>query len=215
MKIIWLLFASILAVSAVPGAFAQDSVQHLQDLIGIRGIDGDNRMEQRGYHRVRTDQSGDDYYSYFRDNRSGRCISIRISQGNYASIVSTPDFDCREGNQGGGSGGGSGGDQVQRDKFTSICGVVADDQPYRYRCEAVDVYQDNRLTKTVLQYPDLKIILLWHGRNSVTVRMEGMHDQETRYSTSEGETSLRFSDKTYFYISNKDAARPEVGNFRN
>ncbi|OEU81027.1 MAG: hypothetical protein BA873_16515 [Desulfobulbaceae bacterium C00003063] len=70
------------------------------------------------------------------------------------------------------------------------------------------------MTKTVLHYPDLKIKLLWHGRNSVTVRMEGMHDQETRYSTSESETSFRLSDKTYFYISNKDAARREIGDFR-
>ncbi len=66
----------------------------------------------------------------------------------------------------------------------------------------------------VLHYPDLKIKLLCHGRNGVTVRMEGMHDQETRYSTSEGETSFLFSDKTYFYISNRDATRREVENFR-
>ncbi len=120
MKIKWILFVSILVMSAASGAFAQDSVRHLQDLIGIRGIDGDNRMEQRGYQRLRTDQSGNDYYSYWRDNRSGSCISIRISQGNYASIVSTPDFDCQQGNQ----GGGSAGDQSQRDTFTTICGVA-------------------------------------------------------------------------------------------
>ena len=49
----------------------------------------------------------------------------------------------------------------------------------------------------VLHYPDLKIKLLCHGRNGATVRMEGMHDQETRY-----------------YISNRDATRREVENFR-
>jgi hypothetical protein len=35
-----------------------------------------------------------------------------------------------------------------------------------------------------------------------------------RYSSYEGETNFQFGDKTYFYISNKDAARMEVQNFR-
>ena len=187
-----LIFASFLAIFAVPGAFAQDSVRHLQDLIGVRGVDGDNQMERLGYHRLRTDKSGNDFYS---------------SEGFIASIVNTPDFDCQ-------GDGGPTGDQSQSDKFTTVCGVVVDCRSYRYRCEVVDVYKGIQLTKTVLHYPDLKIKLLWHGRNSVTVRMEGMHDQETRYSTSESETSFRLSDKTYFYISNKDAARREIGDFR-
>ena len=101
MKIKGLIFASILAISAASGVCAQDSVQHLQDLIGVRGVDGDNQMEQRGYHRLRTDKSGNDFYSYWRDNRSGSCISIRISQGFIASIVNTPAFDCQGDNQGG------------------------------------------------------------------------------------------------------------------
>ena len=202
-----LIFASFLAIFAVPGAFAQDSVRHLQDLIGVRGVDGDNQMERLGYHRLRTDKSGNDFYSYWRDNRTGGCVNVRISEGFIASIVNTPDFDCQ-------GDGGPTGDQSQSDKFTTVCGVVVDCRSYRYRCEVVDVYKGIQLTKTVLHYPDLKIKLLWHGRNSVTVRMEGMHDQETRYSTSESETSFRLSDKTYFYISNKDAARREIGDFR-
>lgn len=202
-----LIFASFLAIFAVPGAFAQDSVRHLQDLIGVRGVDGDNQMERLGYHRLRTDKSGNDFYSYWRDNRTGGCVNVRISEGFIASIVNTPDFDCQ-------GDGGPTGDQSQSDKFTTVCGVVVDGRSYRYRCEVVDVYKGIQLTKTVLHYPDLKIKLLWHGRNSVTVRMEGMHDQETRYSTSESETSFRLSDKTYFYISNKDAARREIGDFR-
>ncbi|MBW1749865.1 MAG: hypothetical protein JRJ37_04040 [Deltaproteobacteria bacterium] len=211
MKIKGILFVSILAMFAASGAFAQDSVRHLQDLIGVRGVDGDNQMERLGYHRLRTDKSGNDFYSYWRDKRTGGCVNVRISEGFIASIVNTPDFDCQGGNQGDGSNVA----QEQRDKFSTVCGVAVDGQPYRYRCEVVDVYKGSQLTKTVLHYPDLKIKLLWHGRNSVTVRMEGMHDQETRYSTSEGETRFRFSDKTYFYISNKDAARREVDNFRN
>ena len=211
MTIKGILFVSILAMFAASGAFAQNSVRHLQDLIGVRGVDGDNQMERLGYHRFRTDKSGNDFYSYWRNNRTRSCVNVRISEGFIASIINTPNFDCRGGNQGDGSEVA----QEQRDKFSTVCGVAVDGQSYRYRCEVVDVYKGSQLTKTVLHYPDLKIKLLWHGRNSVTVRIERMHDQETRYSTSEGETSFRLSDKTYFYISNKDAARREFGNFRN
>jgi len=35
-----------------------------------------------------------------------------------------------------------------------------------------------------------------------------------RYSISEGETDIHYEDKTYFYISNKDAARMEVQHFQ-
>ena len=51
--------------------------------------------------------------------------------------------------------------------------------------------------------------------NEVVLHFEGMNPQDARYSRSEGETDFQFEDKTYFYISNKDAARMEVQNFRN
>jgi opacity protein-like surface antigen len=210
MKIKGILLASILAMSAVSGAYAQDSVRHLQDLIGARGGNGEYQMEQRGYRWVRTDKSSGDAYSYWRDNRSGRCVSIRTSQGRYASIVNTPDFDCQGGNEVDGSNVA----QEQGDKFSTVCGVAVNGQSYRYRCEVVDIYKGNRLTKTVLHYPDQTLKLLWHGRNSVTVRVKGLADREARYSSSEGETNFRMDSKTYFFISNKDAARREVENFR-
>ncbi len=211
MKIKGIFFASILAMSAVSGASAQDPVRHLQDLIGARGGDGEYQMEQRGYNWVRTDKSGGDAYSYWRDNRSGRCVTIRTSQGRYASIVSSHDFDCQESNQGGESNVSQG----ERDKFQTVCGVVADGQSYSYKCEIVDIYEGNQLIKTMLHYPDQKLKLIWHGRNSVTVRVKGLADREARYSTSEGETNFRMDNKTYFFISDKDAARLDVEHFRN
>ncbi len=209
MKIKGIFFVSFMTLSTISGAYAQDSLQHLQDLIGARGRDGEYQMEKRGYHWMRTAKSNGDAYSYWRDNRSGRCVSVCTSQGRYISIVDTPDFDCQVGKQ----GGGSGGDSEQGDKFSTVCGVAVNDQLYSYRCEAVDVYQGNRLIHTVLHYPDQTLKLLWHGPNSATVRMQGLYDQEIRYSSSEGETRFRISDKTYFYISNKEAASREVQGF--
>jgi hypothetical protein len=52
-------------------------------------------MERRGYHWVRTEKSGGDAYSYWRENENGQCVVVRTSNGRYASIVYSSDFDCR------------------------------------------------------------------------------------------------------------------------
>ena len=53
-----------------------------------------------------------------------------------------------------------------------------------------------------------------HGGNKSGVHVEGMKTREARYSTSEGETSWNVDGMEYFYVSNKNAARREVENFR-
>ncbi|MEA3548178.1 MAG: hypothetical protein U9R66_11015 [Thermodesulfobacteriota bacterium] len=122
----------------------------------------------------------------------------------------TSDFDCKQGSQ-----GGKEQKNEQGDKFETICGVMVDGQSYRYRCKVVDIYRENRKIKTVLHFPDQTMKLEWQPHNEVLIRQEGMQDQYTRYSTSEGETNFRLERNTYFYISNKDAARREVDNFSN
>ena len=81
--------------SSSASASQQGSVSSLEDLIGARGRSGEEQMEQRGYTWVRTDKSGGSAYSYWREQRSGQCVSVRTTEGRYASIVYTPDFDCR------------------------------------------------------------------------------------------------------------------------
>lgn len=87
---------------------AQDRVPNLQDLIGARGGDGEYQMKQRGYTYVRTDKSGGSAYSYWREYRSNRCVTVRTSDGRYQSIVYAPDMDC-DGNRSGGDSWGGGG----------------------------------------------------------------------------------------------------------
>ena len=43
---------------------------------------------------------------------------------------------------------------------------------------------------------------------------EGMKPQQTTYNTSEGSTQFVFEDKTYFYISDRHAAKMEVRDLR-
>ncbi len=87
-----------------PGAdYGQGQVPNLQDLIGAKGRDAERQMEHRGYRWIRTDKSGYSAYSYWRDNRSRQCIAVRTTQGRYASIMYTPNFDCNQGGQNNGN----------------------------------------------------------------------------------------------------------------
>jgi hypothetical protein len=113
------------------------------------------------------------------------------------------------------SGNISSGGQARKDEFETVCGVIVSGANYRYRCKVEDLYSGRRKTQTVLYYPDQIIRLVWKTGDRVELNFEGMVPKEARYSSSEGETDFYFEDKTYFYISNKDAARREVENFRN
>jgi len=102
MKIASIVLACIISLALAGELLAQEPVQGLQDLIGARGRDGEGQMERRGYSYIRTDKSGGSSYTYWRDNRSGQCVNVRTSNGRYASIVYTMEFDCT-GNGGGNS----------------------------------------------------------------------------------------------------------------
>lgn len=81
----------------------QGQVPNLRDLIGVKGRHAEAQMERRGYSWIRTDKSGNSAYSYWRDNRSSQCIVVRTTQGRYASILYTPNFDCNQGGQNNGN----------------------------------------------------------------------------------------------------------------
>jgi hypothetical protein len=74
---------------------AQDVVPELQDLIGVRARDGEFQLEQRGYQFQKASQSDIDSYTYWSQSNTGECIVVRTNDGRYASIVSTPQFDCK------------------------------------------------------------------------------------------------------------------------
>jgi len=76
---------------------AQEPATGLQDLIGAKGRDGEYQLQQRGYQFIRTEKSGGNAYSYWQETENGQCITVRTSNGRYASIVYAPAFDCRGG----------------------------------------------------------------------------------------------------------------------
>lgn len=198
------------AMLVAGGAVAQDPAPSLQDLVGAKGSDGEHQLQKRGYNFIRTEKSGGDAYSYWQESENGQCITVRTSNGRYASIVFAPASDCR----GGGSAGGGEDHYDHEDKFDTVCGVIVEGQTYRYRCKAVDFYDGSRKVKTALHYPDMNMRVVWKSGNTVVLHFEGMNPQDATYSSSEGETDIFYEGKTYFYISDKGAARMEVEHFR-
>ena len=186
---------------------AGSPVPGLQDLVGVRGRDGEVALRNRGYTWAGTDKSSADSYGYWRENENGQCVVVRTSNGRYASIAYATELDCKQ-------AAGGGGMAERQDAFDTICGVMVGGRTYRYRCGATDFYSGNRKVRTELRYPDQTIQLTWQPGNRVGLQFEGMVPKEERYSTSEGETNWVFEDKTYFYYSDKGMAQSEWRNFR-
>lgn len=188
------------------GAYAQDPAPGLQDLVGARGSSGEQALQERGYKFIKGEKSGGDSYTNWRNTRTGQCVIVRTANGRYQSLVSAPDFDCQGGSSQGTPAPGPGG-------FATVCGVTVEGKLYRYKC-TVEGAAPGGPGKTVVRYPDQNITLNWRGPRRASVIFEGMKPQSVRPSTSEGTTQFIFEDKTYFYVSNRDAAKWEVQNFR-
>ena len=212
MKIAKFIVCGIGIMFAAGLASAQEPVPYLQDLIGARGGDGEYQLQRRGYTFVKAEQGGDSSYTYWQEQENGQCITVRTTDGRYASIVFAPASDC----QGGGQKAPHYEENYDRkDEFETICGVIVNGQNYSYKCKAVDFYSGSKKIRTALHYPDQVIRLTWKSGNRVVLHFDGMNPMDATYSTSEGETNWMFEDKTYYYFSDKERARHEVQNLRN
>ena len=187
-------------------ALAQDPAPGLQDLVGARGGSGEEALRERGYKFVKGEKSGAGSYTYWRQARTGQCIVVRTAEGRYQSLVTALNASCQDGAAESAPAPAPGG-------FATVCGVTVEGKLYRYKC-TVEGAAPGGPGKTVVRYPDQNITLNWRGPRRASVIFEGMKPQSVRPSTSEGTTQFVFEDKTYFYVSNRDAARMEVQNFR-
>ena len=91
--------------SSGSGSETGDTPHALRDLVGARASGGEEALRQRGYSYRNGSTSGDAKYSNWREDSTGRCITVRTENGRYASIVSVPEFDCQKGESGHGGGG--------------------------------------------------------------------------------------------------------------
>lgn len=88
------LLIAALTLIASP-VFAQTPVPALQDLVGARGSSGEMELQKRGYQFLRTEKSGSDAYSYWKEKKSGKCVTVHTAEGRYQSLVYAPSSDCQ------------------------------------------------------------------------------------------------------------------------
>ena len=79
-----------------PSSSAPAVTPYVGDLVGARGRDGEDRLTERGFVWVKTQKSDSSSYTYWKHSQSGQCISVRTTDGRYASLVKTPPFDCEK-----------------------------------------------------------------------------------------------------------------------
>lgn len=198
--------AAVLVAVLTATAWAQEPVMALRDLLGTRGSAGEAEMQRRGYTHVGGEKTDKASMTYWTDG-DGRCIVVTTVDGEYRAINFTAADKCS-----GEAAGESG--QAGPNEFETVCGVITGGETYRYLCYAT-VHTDNgRRTRTVVRYPDITITFNWHDDRNVGVKFEGMDAIRGTFSTSEGETDVFVDDKTYFFISNQQAAAREVEDFK-
>jgi hypothetical protein len=164
-------------------------------------------MQHRGYTHVRTEKSDDSAYSFWKDNRSGQCVQVRTTDGRYASIVSTPDFDCSDE-----AGGGQATIEAE-DKYDTLCGSAVDGKITRYRCQAIEHTLTNGKKITTLEFPDMEMKLHWKSEGKVDIVREGMDVAHAKYNTSNGSHEIFVDGMTYFFVFDREEAERRLKKF--
>jgi hypothetical protein len=67
----------------------------LSHLVGVRGRDGETRLEQMGYRYQGGRKSGSRSLTFYREPESGRCLRVVTSDGRYRSLGYVQDSECR------------------------------------------------------------------------------------------------------------------------
>ena len=203
-----ILLAAAVALVFSTAAWAQAPVPELRDLMGVRAAGGETQLQQRGYTNVGGEKVGGSSMTYWRHDGDNSCIVVTTTDGRYAAINHAPATKCS--GDSGSSPEGSG----DPNEFETVCGVIVDGETYRYLCYATVHTENGRRTRTVVRYPDITFTFNWHDDRNVGVKSEGTATMRGTYSISEGETDVFFDDKTYFFISNQQAAAQEVAAFK-
>ena len=72
-----------------------DTPRNLRDLVGQRGGEAEDQLQERGYKLKGSSKSGGAVYSNWKEHSTGRCVTVRSVNGLYKSIVYSTDYDCK------------------------------------------------------------------------------------------------------------------------
>jgi len=67
----------------------------LRDLVGARAGQAEDELKSRGYKYRNSSKSGGSSYTNWKVRSSGRCVTVRTTDGRYQSIVYVSDADCQ------------------------------------------------------------------------------------------------------------------------
>ena len=87
----------ILAASTIPAAALAQSPPDVADLVGARGAGGETQLLARGYESRQSNVVGNQRYTFWYNQRTGRCISVATLDGRYSAIIGVPAENCQDG----------------------------------------------------------------------------------------------------------------------
>ncbi len=210
---VFMLSAALLGSATAVQLSAQERVKSLQDLVGARGSSAESALDDRGLVHVGGEKSGGSSYTYWRERKTDKCVTVQVADGRVASIVYAPDADCDRFESGSGDGAESGSDDET--SFDTVCGVIADGKTHRYRCEIRNEgCEGEGYCRTILTLPDNELRIDWRKGGQIEVTFEGMNPQKTTATVENGETRFDLSGQTYFVYRNRDRAKREVAKLR-
>jgi hypothetical protein len=188
--------------SSAPAQTAESGLPAgLQKLVGVRGRDGELGLQQLGYEFRNASQANGSSLTRWR--KGGGCIEVTTTDGNYARIANVAANLCEaDGSAVPASGNAN--------ALRTVCGVIVGGKTTRYLCEV----EENRKGITKMKMPDTNIELVWKAGGKLDFRQDGANPVEAKYHEAEGETDIFVDARTFFYISNPQAAALEVKSFK-
>ena len=91
--------AALAAAFASSSAVAQ-SAPDVADLVGARAAGGETQLLSRGYVSRQSNIVRDQRFTFWWNERTGRCISVSTVDGRYATIIGVPPANCSDGPRG-------------------------------------------------------------------------------------------------------------------
>ncbi len=90
--------ALLLAAAAFPApALAQQNAPDVVDLAGARGAGGETQLLARGYLARHSTTVGEQRYTFWWNQRTGRCLSVSTVDGRYGALIAVPAENCDNG----------------------------------------------------------------------------------------------------------------------
>lgn len=88
-------FALFILAATTPAAALAQSAPDVADLVGARGAGGETQLLARGYESRQSNTVGNQRYTFWYNQRTGRCISVATMDGRYSAIITVPAENCQ------------------------------------------------------------------------------------------------------------------------